>query len=68
MLSALAFLLMILGVAITLGVLIIGIIVMARGGETNQKWGNKLMRYRLMAQAFAIVMLMAGIYLTGMSQ
>ncbi len=65
MLSALAFLLMILGVAITLGVLIVGIIVMARGGETNLKWGNRLMRYRLMAQAFAVVMLMLGIFLAG---
>jgi hypothetical protein len=28
---------------------------MARGGETNRKYGNRLMRWRIMAQALALV-------------
>ena len=38
---------------------------MARGGEFNKRHGNKLMRYRVIAQAvalliFAVAMLMRG--------
>ncbi|TDI61496.1 MAG: twin transmembrane helix small protein, partial [Alphaproteobacteria bacterium] len=32
---------------ITLGILLTGVIGMARGGEFNQKYGNKLMRMRV---------------------
>ena len=35
-------------------VLIVGITVMARGGETNRKYGNKLMAARVTLQALAI--------------
>lgn len=50
---------------ITLGVLFTGLFAMARGGEFNAKYGNKLMRARVIAQAvaiglFAIAMLIAG--------
>jgi uncharacterized BrkB/YihY/UPF0761 family membrane protein len=45
-----------LAMAITLGVLFAGIITMAHGGETNRKWGNRLMRYRVVAQAVAIAL------------
>jgi hypothetical protein len=49
---------------VTLGVLFSGLIVMARGGEANRKYGNKLMRARVIAQGvalllFAIAMMMA---------
>lgn len=57
--------LILLGIAMltTLGVLFAGLFVMARGGEVNRKYGNKLMRWRVIAQAvalliFAIAMLM----------
>lgn len=40
----------------TLGVLIAGIVVMARGGETNQKYGNKMMVLRVALQAMAIAL------------
>lgn len=48
-----------------LGVLFWGIFSMARGGEYNVKWSNKIMRYRVVLQAIAIlifvmVLLMAG--------
>lgn len=43
----------------TLGVLVAGLVVMARGGEINKKWSNKLMAYRVWLQAatiFALVL------------
>ena len=49
----------------TLGVLLVGVISMARGGEFNQRNSNKLMRWRIVMQAvalvlFGILMLMLG--------
>jgi len=57
--------LMVIAMLITLGVLFAGLVVMARGGEFNRKYGNRLMRYRVLAQGvalllFAIAMLSAG--------
>jgi hypothetical protein len=43
--------------AVTLGVLFAGVIVMARGGELNRKYGNQLMRLRIVAQAVAVALL-----------
>jgi cytochrome bd-type quinol oxidase subunit 2 len=46
----------------TLGVLVAGLVIMARGGETNKKWSNKLMSYRVWLQAatiFALVLFVA---------
>lgn len=50
---------------VTLGVLFTGLFSMARGGEFNAKYGNKLMRARVIAQAialalFAIAMMTSG--------
>ena len=42
--------------AATLGVLFAGVIVMARGGEANRKYGNKLMRLRIVMQATAVAL------------
>lgn len=58
-----AFVLMAIGLATTALVLGIGLVAMARGGEFNKKWSNRLMRYRILAQAFAIAMFMLGLYL-----
>ena len=49
----------------TLGVLLAGVISMARGGEFNRRNSNKLMRWRIVMQAlalvlFAILMLLLG--------
>ena len=38
----------------TLGVLFAGLVTMARGGEANRKHGNRLMRWRVIAQGTAI--------------
>ena len=40
---------------IVLVILMIGIGVFTKGGETNRKYGNKLMRYRIIAQALAVL-------------
>ncbi len=45
--------------AVTLAVLFAGIFAMARGGEFNRKWGNKLMRARVATQGLAILLLLA---------
>ncbi|MBL23331.1 MAG: hypothetical protein CMM48_15750 [Rhodospirillaceae bacterium] len=41
----------------TVGVLIAGIIVMARGGEFNAKYSNKLMRARVFFQFLAVALI-----------
>jgi hypothetical protein len=43
----------------TLAVLFAGVFTMARGGELNRKWGNKLMRARVVTQGLAILLLLA---------
>ena len=47
---------------VVLGIVVAGIVVMAIGGETNRKWSNVLMRYRVIAQAVAVGLLMLVIY------
>lgn len=54
--STFAFILMGIAMAVTLGVLFTGLVVMARGGEVNRKHGNRLMRWRVIAQGSAIVL------------
>jgi len=51
--------LIIAALAATVIVLIAGVIAMLRGGEFNRKYGNKLMRARVAAQAFVIALLFA---------
>ncbi|WP_119169357.1 twin transmembrane helix small protein [Algihabitans albus] len=50
--------LVLIGIAMlmTLGVLFTGLLVMARGGSFNAKWGNKLMRYRIVCQGVALAL------------
>ena len=40
----------------------IGIIAMGRGGEFNQKYGNKLMRLRVFLQGFALLLFAAAFF------
>lgn len=40
----------------TAGVLVTGIVLMARGGEANRKYGNKLMVARVALQGAALAM------------
>lgn len=41
-----------------LGVLIVGVLGMVRGGEFNRKYGNKLMRARVALQFMAVMLLL----------
>ena len=45
-----------LGLLVTLGILFAGLIVMSRGGAVNARWGNRLMRWRVLAQGATIVL------------
>ena len=51
--------------AATLAVLLTGVYGMARGGEFNRKYGNKLMRWRVALQGCAILILVAALLLSG---
>lgn len=52
--STLSFILMGIAMAAVLAVLIMGVFSMARGGEFNKKYGNQLMRLRVILQAVAL--------------
>jgi hypothetical protein len=54
--------LIILALVVVAVILIGGLVVMAIGGETSNKWSNRLMRYRVLAQAVAILILLAVLY------
>ena len=60
----LAYTLMVLGMFSALGIVVAGLSIMSRGGEVNKRWGNRLMRYRIYAQMFAIAMFALGFWLT----
>jgi len=42
----------------TVGVLFLGLFSMAKGGDFNRKYGNKLMRFRVAFQAVAILLVL----------
>ncbi len=49
--------LLILAMLATLGVLFAGLFAMARGGEFNRKHGNRLMRWRVVLQGTAVLLI-----------
>lgn len=60
--STFFFILMGIAMAMTLVILFTGLIAMARGGAFNDRWGNRLMRWRIMAQAIALILFLIGDY------
>jgi len=54
--------LIVLSLLVVVGTLVAGITVMAIGGKTDAKWSNVLMRYRILAQAVAVGVLMLALY------
>ena len=54
--------LIILALLVVAGTLVAGIAVMAIGGKTDSKWSNVLMRYRVLAQAVAVAILLVVLY------
>lgn len=54
--SGFFFIAMVIAMLLALGSLIVGIVSMARGGEFNKKYGNKLMQARVYMQGIALVL------------
>lgn len=52
--SNLAFIMMIIAMIAVFGVLLLGIGAMVKGGAFNEKYGNKLMRLRVILQGVAL--------------
>ncbi len=44
-------------------ILLAGIVVMAIGGKTSARWSNVLMRYRIVAQAAALIIIALVVYI-----
>ncbi|MFB0922711.1 MAG: twin transmembrane helix small protein [Alphaproteobacteria bacterium] len=44
--------------------LIVGVIAMARGGEFNRKYGQKMMRWRVGLQALAVGLILLFVFVT----
>lgn len=59
------FLLVALAVLIVLGILLFGIGTFGKGGEFNKKHANKIMRWRIGAQAVAIALILLFVFLRG---
>lgn len=52
-----------LAMLVVLGILLTGIGGFARGGEFNRKHANRIMRYRIVAQAVAVALILLFVYL-----
>lgn len=50
-------LIVLIALLVTLGILLVGVFGMAKGGEFNKKYGNKLMRMRVIAQFTALALM-----------
>lgn len=59
------FILVVLAVLAVVVILMLGIGSFAKGGEVNRKYGNKMMRYRLIAQFIAVILIVVYVYLRG---
>ena len=53
-----------IAVGIVFVVLCLGLYTLWKGGATSATWSNRLMRIRVLAQAVAIVIIMAVLYLS----
>jgi hypothetical protein len=61
--SGTVFTLLMIALAIVVGILVLGLFSMARGGEFNRKYGNMFMRFRVAAQLVAIVLVLILVFL-----
>jgi len=57
------FILVAIAVLIVLGILVLGVGAFGKGGEFNRKYANKIMRYRIGAQAVAVALILLYVYL-----
>ncbi len=56
------FLIVALAALVVVGILAVGIGGFARGGEFNRRHANRIMRYRIAAQAVAIALILVYVY------
>ncbi|HSC17717.1 MAG TPA: twin transmembrane helix small protein [Rhizomicrobium sp.] len=54
--------LVIVALGVVLAILLAGLFVMSLGGSVSREWSNRLMRYRVLAQAVAILIVLAVLY------
>lgn len=54
-----------IALASVLGVLVLGLVSMVRGGEISQKYSNRLMQLRVGLQALAVVLIVIAAMLSG---
>lgn len=59
------FILAVLACLVVLIILMVGIGSFAKGGEFNRKHSNRLMRYRIAAQALAVILIIGVAWWTG---
>jgi preprotein translocase subunit SecG len=62
MLSDPLFIVVAIAVFVVLAILMLGIGGFAKGGEFNRKHSNRLMRYRIIAQAIAVVLILLFVF------
>ena len=56
------FILVVISVLVVLAILKFGIGVFAKGGDFNRKHANRIMRYRIAAQAVAVVLILIFVF------
>ncbi|MEO9823826.1 MAG: twin transmembrane helix small protein [Paracoccaceae bacterium] len=59
------FIVVAIAVLIVLGILLTGIGGFAKGGDFNKKHANRIMRYRICAQAVAVVLILLFVAIRG---
>ncbi len=57
--------LIVVAMVATAGVLLVGVMSMLVGGRFNQKYSNKLMQWRVLLQALAILLVLLFLAMTG---
>ena len=62
MLSDPLFIVVAISVFVVAAVLLFGIGTFAKGGEFDRKYANKIMRYRILAQAIAVAVILAFVF------
>lgn len=65
MLSDPLFIVVAIACAVVAGILLVGIGSFAKGGEFNRKHANRLMRYRIIAQAVAVLLILLFVAIRG---
>ncbi len=66
MLSDPFFLLVVIGAAVTVLVLLLGVAGFGRGGSSNAKRSNRMMRYRVIAQGVTVALILLYVYMRRM--